>query len=102
MNRIETLFCVLAEECAEVAQRASKAQRFGADQRQAGQAFTNAERVNYELQDIYAMVEMIRADIGSPWFGARNDEAIASKKRKVESYMAQNRDLDALDTAGST
>jgi len=35
MNRMEHLLAVLAEECAEVAQRCSKAQRFGMHQKQA-------------------------------------------------------------------
>lgn len=54
MNHIQELFTILAEECAETAQRASKAIRFTPEEVQSGQTLTNAERVVYEFNDIYA------------------------------------------------
>lgn len=101
MNRIQALLCRLGEECNEVAQRCSKAQLFGMNQRQADQAFTNAERINFELQDLYALVEMIRGESRNPWFGVHMDEVIQAKQRKVRAYMAQDRDLDALDRSST-
>lgn len=99
MNRIETLLCVLAEECSEVAQRCSKAQRFGVHQKQAGHERTNAGRIDVELQDVYALVAMIRMELQTPWFGVPEDSAMEAKRLKVESYMAADRDLESLDRA---
>jgi len=42
LNRAEYLLSVLAEECCEVAQRATKAQRFGLREIQPDQPFNNA------------------------------------------------------------
>lgn len=103
MNRIETLLCVLAEECAEVAQRCSKAQRFGIHQARAGQHFTNAELIDQELQDVYALVMMLRQEIGQrEWFGVPEDSAIEAKRKKVESYMAASpSEISRLDLEDS-
>lgn len=97
MNRIEHLLAVLAEECAEVAQRCSKAQRFGINQRQADQPLTNAQRITVELNDLYAVVEMIRDDLGEFAFGERDPDMVGEKRRKVERYMDHARNLEALD-----
>ena len=55
----EHLLCILAEECAEVAQRASKALRFGLREVQEGQNLTNAERIVYEFSDLYSVILMM-------------------------------------------
>lgn len=98
MDRIETLLGILAEECAEVAQRASKAQRFGMSQRQADQPLTNAERITFELNDLYAVVNAIRDEPGSgTGFGMRLPSLMMAKRAKIEKYLAPDRDLAALD-----
>jgi hypothetical protein len=97
MNRIEHLLSVLVEECAEVAQRCTKAQRFGILQQQVDQPLTNAQRITLELNDLYAVVEMIRDAIGSIEFGERDPDLVADKRWKVERYMERSRDLGALD-----
>lgn len=63
MTRIQYLLGKLAEECNEVGQRAIKAQHFGTNETQQGQDFNNIERLNIELNDIYAIVEMINIEI---------------------------------------
>jgi hypothetical protein len=55
------LLTILIEECAEVQQRATKALRFGIDEVQPGQTFTNAERLAAELGDLIEMVERVKA-----------------------------------------
>jgi NTP pyrophosphatase (non-canonical NTP hydrolase) len=80
VNRIEHLLFTLAEECAEVAQRASKAARFGLDEVQPGQMLTNRERIVQELNDLYAMAEML--DLATV-----DRTAIATKKDKVMRFM---------------
>jgi len=80
MNRTEHLLSTLAEECAEVAQCASKALRFGLDDAQPGQLLTNRERIVSELNDLWAVVEML--DLATV-----DRTAIATKKDKVLQFM---------------
>lgn len=88
MNRTEHLLSILAEECAEVAQRASKALRFGLREIQPGQPYTNAERMYREFYDLAAMFEMLEegGSIGRPSAETR-DEHVNGKKAKVEKFL---------------
>ena len=63
MTYDENLLVCLSEECDEVSQRACKALRFGIDEIQEGQELTNAERIVYEFNDLFAVMEML-ADRG--------------------------------------
>lgn len=83
MNRTEHLLSCLAEECAEVAQRATKAQRFGMDEIQPGQDLSNRERLSQELSDLVAVVDMLGFAIHVIY----NEDALDAKKRKVENCM---------------
>ena len=58
--RQRELLTILIEECAEVAQRATKLLRFGRDEIQPGQNLTNAQRLSAELGDLMVMVNMCR------------------------------------------
>ena len=62
MTKIQYLLVCLAEESAEVAQRATKALRFGLGESQPGQSLTNAERILDELEDLQIIVEMLREE----------------------------------------
>ena len=85
MNQIEHLLFKLAEECAEVTQEASKAAIFGMDEVMPGQSLSNRERVVKELNDLYAVVEMLGL--------CKTDRpAIEAKKSKVRHYMDYARD----------
>lgn len=84
MNRLDHLLWVLAEECAEVAQRASKAARFGIDEIQPGQEFTNEERLWQEMNDLAGVAEMIISFRGK---GGLNRAAADAKKSKVEKFL---------------
>ena len=55
------LLVILAEECAEVAQRVSKLLRFGADEIQPDQPDTNAARLGFEVGDLQVMVDLAKA-----------------------------------------
>lgn len=90
MTRIEHLLTILAEECAEVAQQVSKTLRFGPLEVQPGQTLTNAERINMEVMDLMASLEMLNdagvipcLDEMTPRYRAH---AIA-KKAKVEAFL---------------
>ncbi|HEY1187148.1 MAG TPA: hypothetical protein VGE74_05790 [Gemmata sp.] len=86
MTRTEHLLTILSEECAEVAQRVSKALRFGLAEVQPGQGLTNTERVEYELSDLFAVVEMLVEErvIADPTV---SDFAKRLKKAKVEKFL---------------
>ena len=91
MNRTEHLLTQLGEECAEVAQRASKPARFGLLEVQDAPEnvghLNNSERIIVEYADVLAVVEML-ADEGHLVI---NHETLAllkkAKKEKVEKYL---------------
>jgi len=95
VNQIEYLLTCLAEECAEIAQRASKAQRFGVNEIQPGQNLQNGERIMVETQEFRAILRMLEAhgtlDI------RENEEAIAAKIAKVEKFMTYSIAQGTLD-----
>ncbi len=90
MTRDEHLLMIAMEECAEVAQRVSKAARFGLEQVQADtdhgtgdvdEELTNAERIAKEYSDLAAVLEMIGID--GPRAGWMDE-----KRAKVEKFLA--------------
>lgn len=86
MNRLQYLLTKLAEEANEVGQIALKTQQFGVDEKMPGQDFTNAERTHQELNDLFAIVDMLNEEFN---FGFNIDGAhIHNKKKKVNKYAA--------------
>lgn len=59
MNRTQYLLTILAEECAETAQRATKGIRFGLAECQPGQELTNRQRLEEELGDLMGLADML-------------------------------------------
>lgn len=93
MTRHEHLLTILAEECAEVAQRVSKALRFGPLEVQPGQDKTNAERIVDELIDLKAVWQLLGGRFGGgvvlPKVAADEERRrIEAKAAKVERYLA--------------
>lgn len=93
MDRTEYLLTCLAEECSEVAQRCSKAIRFGLDEVQPGQDHSNAERLAQELDDLVGVAKMLRAATTLRDPSWRDQER---KAAKVEKYAAYSRQLGRL------
>ena len=81
MNRNEHLLWILAEECAEVAQRASKAARFGLEEVQPGQPLSNSRRILQE--DGCLPADDLRTQIDA-------------KKLKVEKFLRYSRERGTL------
>jgi len=97
MNRAEHLLACLAEECAEVAQRVSKALRFGLREVEPGQASDNADRIADELADLIAVGEILVQE------GIIPDPIVETleKLAKIERFMAISREQGVLsDTPG--
>lgn len=97
MNRTEHLLSILAEECAEVAQRASKALRFGLTEVQPGQPFSNATRIEIEFYDLVAVYQMLLDNKSFAVTGLNGDECIRSKKEKVEKFLKYSEECGTLD-----
>ena len=53
------ILIILQEECAEVIVEVSKCFRFGPDQMMAGMDVTNMERLQKEIGDLQAMIELL-------------------------------------------
>lgn len=98
MDRTEYLLASLAEECAEVAQRATKAMRFGVTEVQPGQPLNNAERIMGELEDIRVIVELLREEGVLP-VGPIDGEVWDRKIAKVRKFMAYAEECGALKPA---
>lgn len=54
------ILTILQEECAEVIVEVSKCFRFGPDQIMQGQDFSNIQRLEKELGDVVAMIELLK------------------------------------------
>ena len=93
MTETEHLLSCLAEECAEVGQRVSKALRFGLREIQPGQALTNVERIAAELQDVMAVAGMLASRGVLP---DANPKALVTKIQKVEKYMEYARSIGTI------
>lgn len=92
VNTTENLLTILAEECAEAAQRASKAIRFGLTEVQPGQSDDNVRRLERELADVVAVAEMIGLQI--------RDADKAEKKRKVLEYTLYSQKIGTVEAQG--
>ena len=94
MTRQQLLLTQLAEECMEVAQRASKAIRFGIDEIQPGQELTNVERLRLEFSDLMAICDML-------FYEGINlsveQSLIDAKQAKVEKFLEYSRSLGVLE-----
>lgn len=88
MNETEYLLVVLSEECAEVAQRASKAIRFGLSEIQPGQQEDNRRRLEGELADLMAVAELLRLCI--------REEDKTAKIAKLKKFMEYSRAMGIL------
>ena len=87
MTREENLLTTLAEECCEVAQRCSKANRFGLMETQPGQKLNNSERIVEEFGDIYALMVLLAEDGSIPSDFLPSIETLTEKKVRVENHL---------------
>lgn len=95
MNRQEHLLTIAMEECAEVAQRISKALRFGLMEVQRGQPLTNANRINFEFDDLIAVMEMLE-DLTGEHLIQHNSWRIMQKKANLETWLEYSKTMGTL------
>lgn len=97
MNETEYLLVCLAEECAEVQQAVGKALRFGLDDSPPSGGTCNRGKIMVEVQDVLAIVEMLRDRriVPTP-LPERLQEMLDNKKEKVLRFMNYSRERGTL------
>ena len=84
-GHIRELLTILIEEAAEVQQRATKALRFGVEEVQPGQNYSNAERLALEIGDMLELVDRLThasvVPTGTIMIGREN------KRRQLAKFM---------------
>ena len=90
MNRSEYLLTCLSEECAEVAQRVAKAQRFGLSEVQKGHDVNNAYRILDEYSDLVSVMAILIEDGILPEVVV-TQFTIDAKRKKIEKYLEISR-----------
>ncbi len=98
MTRDEHLYTIAGEEAVEIAQRCSKAVRFGGAEVQPGQTLDNRTRILQEYADLVGVLEMLGFSVGPgpldplrPWVDA--------KKLKVEQFLRYSEECGTLQPA---
>lgn len=84
MTILQHLVTILGEEGVEVAQRATKALRFGMEEVQPGQPMDNAARIMEEAAHVVAAYEMLQEGGHLP---AINRGMVEAKKGKVFQFL---------------
>ncbi len=98
MNRKEHLLICLSEECAEVAQRVSKALRFGLEEVQPEQHETNADRIVEELADLWAVTTLLEREGAFKAHGDRFLDLAERKKAKLAQFMKYAEECGTLES----
>jgi hypothetical protein len=90
----EHLLAILAEECNEVAHRASKALRFGLRDIGPGQTKNNAELIVEEFSQLLAMMNMLHDQNLIP--AVMDPREFAAKFKNVEKFLEYSRQQGTL------
>lgn len=97
MNRTEHLLTIIAEECAEVSQCASKAARFGLLEVEPGQELTNAQRIIDEFNDLEAVITMLKWQPEFPCIDTNRQHANRlNKEQKVRKFLDYSAQIGTL------
>jgi hypothetical protein len=87
-DQTKEILIILQEECAEVIVEVSKCFRFGPDQIMEGQDFTNIARLEKEIGDLQAMIQLlVKQKIGVSQEGMNLAKAKKFEKLKVYSNI---------------
>lgn len=84
MKKEEHLLVCLSEECAEIIKAVDKSLRFGLDDHHPNESASNYDRLEYELNDLYGVVELL-SDVGLHFPVDKNQ--VEEKKEKLKKYM---------------
>lgn len=89
--------CKIAEECAEVAQRALKAQQFGLGEVQPGQDLNNLERMVAEFHDLFTTFDNFLSLVDQGLKTSPSSEIYIQRLRKMEKFLDLSKDLGQVD-----
>lgn len=96
MNKSDYLLTLLAEEALEIAHRSTKALRFGLNEIQSLQEYTNAHRIEREINDLRAVLELLHAE--QPFFRITPDrDQIEAHKKQILRFMEYSRQCKKLE-----
>jgi hypothetical protein len=87
----------MAEECAEVAHRASKALRFGLDETQPLHKSTNAQRIIQEMEDLLTVTQMLIEEGSLTGLYGIRPLSFKGKREKIEKYLRYSEKCGTLD-----
>ena len=99
MDKAQYLLMKLAEECAEVAQRAIKQMQFGKLEIQPGQPLTNGERLMQEVNDLGVVLELLIEEKEMPDYNEREqewDKLKETKIAKMQKYLQLSANLGRI------
>ena len=97
MNKEQMLLTLLSEECAEVAQLASKSIRFGLDSYEPLTGVSNIDALHQELIDIITIVQYLNYEYDFNFdFDNIDWKAVAAKKERIDKYTKYSVDLGRL------
>lgn len=94
MNRLQHYLVRADEETHELGQRITKALVFGLDEIQKGQELNNKQRIIYELNDLFAILELT---FDCPIEYLIDSYMIDLKKIKVEEYLQYCKSIGTLN-----
>lgn len=94
MTYEQYLLDILKEECAEVIHRACKSTRFSLEDVQIGQDYSNEERLNIEINDLYGILDLLHAN--HIMNTNRNEKLITAKINKINKYIDYSMSLGVL------
>lgn len=99
LNYREYLLTCLSEECAEIQQLVGKSLRFGLDSHhpQDENQVQNHIKLVQELNDLFAIVQMLDEDGVYPDIPVWNEDMIKAKVEKVKHFMKISKDLGKME-----
>lgn len=87
-EQTKEILIILQEECAEVIVEVSKCFRFGPDQMMEGTDVTNIQRLEKELGDLQAMIQLlVKQKVGVSQDGINENKAKKFEKLKLYSNI---------------
>ena len=102
MTLTEHLLTRIAEEGAEVTQRATKALVFGLHEVQEGQSKDNLQRLIYEFNDLVAVMKILMVNEGGREGAIFDEEAQLVKSLKLSHWLEYSKKMGTLQDVSST
>lgn len=96
MTTKERLLLKVMEECDEVSQRVAKALAFGLDEIQEGQSLNNAQRIQDELIDLFAVLYLLEQKGIFVMEKTTTNDVLDQRVKRIEKYLEYSRKLGTV------